>query len=62
MHRAFLWIRPVPDMKKGAYGDDIYSMDDIRGIKDFAIDGGVRIIFEFDGPGHATSWGKGCPF
>jgi len=51
----------APDMKKGAYGDDIYSMDDIRGIKDFAIDRGVRIIFEFDGPGHAASWGKGYP-
>lgn len=51
----------APDMKRGAYGDQTYSMDEIRGIQEYATDRGVRIIYEFDGPGHAASWGDGYP-
>jgi hexosaminidase len=38
-----------------------YSQDEIRDIVSFAADRGIRVIPEFDIPGHATSWFAGYP-
>ncbi|HSP70382.1 MAG TPA: beta-N-acetylhexosaminidase [Bryobacteraceae bacterium] len=38
-----------------------YSQDDIRDIVSFAADRGIRVVPEFDMPGHATSWFVGYP-
>jgi hexosaminidase len=54
----------APEMVRGAFGGNpahSYSMEDLKAIDDYATDRGVRIIYEFDGPGHTASWGKGYP-
>jgi hexosaminidase len=38
-----------------------YSQDQIRSIVSFAVDRGIRIVPEFDMPGHASSWFAGYP-
>jgi hexosaminidase len=38
-----------------------YTQDEILGIVSFAADRGIRVIPEFDMPGHATSWFVGYP-
>ena len=38
-----------------------YSQDQIRDIISFAADRGIRVVPEFDMPGHATSWFAGYP-
>jgi hexosaminidase len=38
-----------------------YAQDEILGIVSFAADRGIRVIPEFDMPGHATSWFVGYP-
>jgi hexosaminidase len=38
-----------------------YTQDEIRDIVSFAADRGIRVIPEFDIPGHATSWFVGYP-
>jgi len=38
-----------------------YSQNDIREIVDYAADRGIRIVPEFDVPGHTTSWLVGYP-
>src|SRR5579864_5699006 len=38
-----------------------YSQDEIRDIVSFAADRGIRVMPEFDMPGHATSWLVGYP-
>ena len=51
-----------PEMYKGAFmPEEVYSMADITDIDNYATDRGVRILYEFDGPGHTASWGKGYP-
>lgn len=51
----------APNMQRGSFGGQIYTMDDIKGIQNYAVDRGVRIVYEFDGPGHTAAWGKGYP-
>jgi len=51
-----------PELVKGAFmPDEVYSMAEVTEIDNYATDRGVRILYEFDGPGHTASWGKGYP-
>lgn len=48
--------------KKGAYKPNYtYDVDDVSDIIQYANDRGIRVIPEFDTPGHTLSWGKGQP-
>ena len=39
-----------------------YSPDDVKQFVQYCADRGVRLIPEFDVPGHTASWGKGYPY
>jgi hexosaminidase len=48
--------------KRGAYAAAAtYSAEEMASIVDFAADRGVRIVVEWDNPGHAASWGAAYP-
>ncbi|KAF2878771.1 hypothetical protein ILUMI_27398 [Ignelater luminosus] len=48
--------------KMGAYTKShVYSQSDVKTIIRFAAERGIRVIAEFDTPGHSISWGKAMP-
>ncbi|GJJ79112.1 hexosaminidase [Entomortierella parvispora] len=47
---------------KGAErADRVYSYDDVASIIQYGQERGIRVIPEFDAPGHAASWGRAFP-
>jgi hexosaminidase len=52
----------TPGLGKGAWTPDaVYSPQDVRTVRDYALERGVRVVLEVDMPGHAFSWGVGVP-
>lgn len=53
----------LPNMSaQGAYAPSaVYSHADVMSIVSYAFERGIRVIPEFDMPGHAAIWGRGYP-
>ena len=61
-------IKKLPEFHLKGSDGDFYTQDEIRGIIKYAADRGIRVMPEFDMPGHATAWlvahpeiGSGAP-
>jgi hexosaminidase len=48
--------RLFPRLHTEGSGGNYYTQDDVREIVAYAADRGIRVVPEFDLPGHATSW------
>ncbi len=48
--------KKFPELHKMGSDGDFYTQDEIREIIKFAADRGIRVMPEFDMPGHATAW------
>ena len=54
----------LPNLAKGAYGgyaSHMYTQKDVQQIIAYGYERGVRVVPEFDTPGHVRSWGVGYP-
>ncbi|KAK9659895.1 Glucosamine-6-phosphate isomerase (Glucosamine-6-phosphate deaminase) (GNPDA) (GlcN6P deaminase) [Basidiobolus ranarum] len=62
-HSFPLMTKTYPELAiKGAYTQKwIYEEDDVREVVRYAKDRGIRVIPEFDIPGHAYTWGLAMP-
>ncbi|XP_054156578.1 beta-hexosaminidase subunit alpha-like [Oppia nitens] len=63
--QSFPYVSEVfPELSlKGAFNakTHIYTKEEIQNIVDYAKERGIRVLVEFDSPGHTQSWGKGQP-
>jgi hexosaminidase len=50
-----------PNLHKLGSDGDYYTQDEVREIVAYARDRGIRVVPEFDMPGHATAWFVGYP-
>lgn len=50
-----------PTLQRLGSDGDYYTQDEIRDIVAYATDRGIRVVPEFDMPGHTTSWFVGHP-
>ncbi|MFO7933623.1 MAG: family 20 glycosylhydrolase [Bacteroidales bacterium] len=53
--------RVFPELHRMGSNGDFYTQEDIREVIGYAADRGIRVIPEFDLPGHSTSWFAGYP-
>jgi hexosaminidase len=53
--------RVFPELHEKGSGGEYYTQDDVREIVEYAADRGIRVVPEFDLPGHTTSWFVGHP-
>jgi len=52
----------APRLWKGAFSlEERYTKEDMRGVVEYARSRGIRVIAEYDVPGHADSWCVGYP-
>lgn len=53
--------RKFPKLQENGSDGQYYSQDEIRDLVAYARDRGIRVVPEFDMPGHSTSWFVGYP-
>ena len=53
--------RRFPKLHQLGSDGDFYTQDQIRGVVQYARDRGIRVVPEFDMPGHSASWLVGYP-
>lgn len=53
--------RKFPKLHEQGSDGHFYTQDEIRDVIDYARDRGIRVIPEFDMPGHSTAWFAGHP-
>jgi hexosaminidase len=53
--------KKFPKLQKMGSGGLYYSQEEVRELVAYAADRGIRVVPEFDMPGHATSWFVGYP-
>ncbi len=54
--------RRFPKLQGMGSGGDYYTQEEIREVVTYAAERGIRVVPEFDLPGHATSWFAGYPW
>jgi len=61
-HQGFrIESKVFPKLHEMGSEGDYYTQEDVREILDYAADRGIRIVPEFDVPGHTASWFPGYP-
>jgi hexosaminidase len=53
--------KKYPDLHLNGSNGQYYTQSDMRRLVEYASDRGVRVVPEFDLPGHATAWFAGLP-
>ncbi|HKI46362.1 MAG TPA: family 20 glycosylhydrolase [Balneolales bacterium] len=53
--------KTFPKLQELGSGGHYYTQEQVRGVVNYAADRGIRVIPEFDLPGHSTSWLAGYP-
>jgi hexosaminidase len=53
--------KAFPTLIRAGSGGSFYSQEEVRGIVQFARERGIRVVPEFDMPGHTTSWFAAFP-